>query len=146
MVSVWTESASIWMHKTVEANMIKTYKIVSLFTVSKWITLHTKDYDTSPWRHNERDGVSNHRRLDCVLNRFFRRRSTKTTKRRTTGLCEGNSHTKGPVTWKMFQFDDVIMALLALLFHDNGQFYHIPFGLASLVLNWSWKTSISLVN
>ena len=23
------------------------------------------------WRHNERDGVSNHRRLDCLLKRFF---------------------------------------------------------------------------
>ena len=24
------------------------------------------------WRHNERDGVSNHRRLDCLPNRLFR--------------------------------------------------------------------------
>ena len=29
------------------------------------------------WRHNERDGVSNHRRSDCLRNRLFRRRSTK---------------------------------------------------------------------
>ena len=27
------------------------------------------------WPHNERDGVSNHRRPDCLLNRLFRRRS-----------------------------------------------------------------------
>ena len=26
---------------------------------------------TLQWRHNDRDGVSNHRRLDCFLNRFF---------------------------------------------------------------------------
>ena len=26
------------------------------------------------WRHNERDVVSNHRRLDCLLNRLFRHR------------------------------------------------------------------------
>ena len=26
------------------------------------------------WRHNERDGVSNHQRLDGLLNRFSRRR------------------------------------------------------------------------
>ena len=38
------------------------------------------------WRHNGRDGVSNHLRLDCVLNRLFRRRS----KLRVIGLCEGN--------------------------------------------------------
>ena len=29
------------------------------------------------WRHNERDGVSNPQRLDCLLNHLFRRRSKK---------------------------------------------------------------------
>ena len=43
------------------------------------------------WRHNERVGVSNRRRLDCLLNRLFRRRSKKLSKLRVTGLCEGNS-------------------------------------------------------
>ena len=47
------------------------------------------------WRHNGRDGVSNHRRLDCLLNRLFRRRSKKTSKHRVTGLCEGNSRVTG---------------------------------------------------
>ena len=47
------------------------------------------------WRHNERDGVSNHRRLDCLLKRLFRRRSKKTSKVRVTGLCEGNSPVTG---------------------------------------------------
>ena len=49
------------------------------------------------------------------FNRLFRRRSRKTSKLRVTGLCAGNSpgpvnspH-KGPVTRKMFPFDDVIM-------------------------------------
>ena len=36
------------------------------------------------WRHNERDGW-NHRCLDCLLNRLFRRRSKKTSKLRVTG-------------------------------------------------------------
>ena len=49
---------------------------------------------TLQWRHNERGGVSNHRRLHCLLNCWFRRRSTKTSKLRVTGLCVGNS----PVT------------------------------------------------
>ena len=35
---------------------------------------------TLQWRHNERDGVSNHRHLDYLLNRLFRRRSEKTSK------------------------------------------------------------------
>ena len=46
------------------------------------------------WRYNECDNVSNHLRLDCLLNRLFRCRSKKTSKLRITGLCEGNS----PVT------------------------------------------------
>ena len=62
------------------------------------------------WRHNGHNGVSNHRRLDCLLNCLFRRRSKKTSKLRVTGLCERNwsvnSPHKGPVTPKMFPFHD----------------------------------------
>ena len=68
------------------------------------------------WRHNDHDGVSNHQPHGCLLNRLFRRRSKKTSKLCVTGLCVGNSlgpvnspH-KGPVTRKMFPFDDVIMS------------------------------------
>ena len=46
---------------------------------------------TLQWRHNERDGVSNHQGLDYLLSLFFIRRSKKTSKLRVTGLCEGNS-------------------------------------------------------
>ena len=45
---------------------------------------------TLQWRHNERDGVSNHRRPDFLLDRLFRRRSRKIPKLCLTGLCEGN--------------------------------------------------------
>ena len=47
--------------------------------------------DCSPlqWRH-ERDGISNNRCLDYLLNRWFRRRSKKTSKLRVIGHCEGN--------------------------------------------------------
>ena len=67
------------------------------------------------WRHNDHYSVSNHQPHGCLLNRLFRRRWKKTSKLRVTGLCVGNSpgpvnspH-KGPVTRKMFPFDDVIM-------------------------------------
>ena len=40
--------------------------------------------------YNKWDGVSNHRRLDGLLNRWFNSRSRKTSKLRITGLCEGN--------------------------------------------------------
>ena len=86
---------------------------------------------TLQWRHNERDGISNHQPRDCLLNHLFRCRSKKTwklhdlktSKLPVTGLCEGNSPVtvefpnKGPVTRKMFPFDDVIM--------HQGQSEHI---------------------
>ena len=37
------------------------------------------------WRHNERDGGSNHQPHDCLLNLLFRRRSKKTSELRATG-------------------------------------------------------------
>ena len=43
------------------------------------------------WRHNGRDGVSNHQPRDCLLNHLFGCRSKKTSKLRLTGLCAGNS-------------------------------------------------------
>ena len=68
------------------------------------------------WRHTERDGVSNHRRHDCLLNRLFRRISKKTSKLRgTLAFVRGihrwpvNSPHKGQVARKLFPFDDVIM-------------------------------------
>ena len=50
---------------------------------------------TLRWRHNERDGVSNHQPNDCLFSRLFRRRSKKTSKLRVTGLCAGNSPETG---------------------------------------------------
>ena len=47
------------------------------------------------WRHNERDGVSNHQPHNCLRNGLFRLRSEKTSKLRVTGLCEGNSPMTG---------------------------------------------------
>ena len=70
------------------------------------------------WRYNTRLGVSNHRYLDCLLNRLFIHTPKKISKLRVTDLCEGNPPEptdtggfpqKGPVTRKLFPFDDVIM-------------------------------------
>ena len=43
------------------------------------------------WRHNERDGVSNHQPHDCLLNGLFKPQIKETSKLRVTGLCEGKS-------------------------------------------------------
>ena len=42
------------------------------------------------WGHDERDGISNHQRLDGLLKSLFRRRSKKTAKLRVTGFWQGN--------------------------------------------------------
>ena len=71
------------------------------------------------WLQNEHDGVSNHRRIDFLHNRFFRRRSKKKSTLHVTGLCEGNSPVnfphKGPVKRKRFPLDDVIMGICGLV-------------------------------
>ena len=63
-------------------------------------------------RHNQRNGVSNHRRFDCVLNHLFRRMSNKTPKLHRIGLCEGNP----PVT-------------------KGGKYFHL------MMWNWIWEIS-----
>ena len=90
----------------------------SLFHCCRRMSRVLSVYDTLRWRHNDHDSVSNHQPHGCLLNRLFRRRSKKTSKLRVTGLCVGNSpgpvnspH-KGPVTRKMFPFDDVIVRYL----------------------------------
>ena len=107
--------------------------LAACHTMSKqvfYISLHICFLFALRWRHNDHDGVSNHQPHGCLLNRLFRRRSKQTSKRRVTGLCVGNSpgpvnspH-KGPVTRKMFAFDDVIMGSQRRICHVG--FNHYP--------------------
>ena len=66
------------------------------------------------WCHNEQNGVSNHRRLDCLLNRSFIRRTKEASNSASPAFVRGirrrsvNSPRKGPVPRK---FDDVIMMI-----------------------------------
>ena len=46
------------------------------------------------WRHNERDGVSNHRRLACLIS-LFRLISKKKSKPALLALCEWNQPVTG---------------------------------------------------
>ena len=70
---------------------------------------------TLQWRHNERDGVSNHRRLDCVqtvcsgVDQRKHQRSTSLAFVRGIHRWPVNSPHKEPVTRKMFPYDHVIM-------------------------------------
>ena len=95
-------------------------RLFCIETSKWWISYEGEGYRWCRWafcalqcRHNGRDGVSNHQPHDCLLSRLLRRRSKKTPKLQITGLWVGNSSVnsphKGPVTRKMFPFDDVIM-------------------------------------
>ena len=87
---------------------------------------YRQNHKSLRWRYNDHAGVSNHQSRDCLLNRLFRRRSKKTLKLRVTGLCVGNSPRpvnsphKGPVTRRMFPFDDVIMLKSEFNSYDIG--------------------------
>ena len=83
--------------------LIKSYPNVRSSTNKR--TMLTDTYDAIflqiqakplQWRHNGRGSVSNHRPPDCLLNRWFRRRSKKTSKLHVTGLCAENSPHKWP--------------------------------------------------
>ena len=70
---------------------------------------------TLQWRHNGRDGISNHQPHDCLLKCLFRRRLKKHQSSAPLSFVRGihrspvNSPHKWPVTRKMFPYDDVIM-------------------------------------
>ena len=99
------------------------------------------------WRHNDHGGISNHQPHGCLLNRLFRRKSKKTSKLRVTGLCVWNSpgpvnspH-KGPVTRKMFPFDDVIMSLFVTRWDISGWQYAMV-----LMFDGAWYLRMAIRN
>ena len=47
------------------------------------------------WHHNERDDISNHRRLDGLLNRLFKPDQRKHQSSVSLAICEGNSPVTG---------------------------------------------------
>ena len=86
------------------------------------------DFNPGTLRHNGRDSVSNYQRLDWLLNCLFWHKSNKTSKLRVTGLGEGNSPHKTPVTQKMSPFDDVILEhkLPPLFWWSDDLSYVVP--------------------
>ena len=96
------------------------------------------------WRHNGRDGVSNHQPHDCLLNRLFRRRSKKTSKLRVTGLWAGNSPGTGEFPAQMARNAENVSIWWRHhgdrhgCFFDTGAFRKIP------SCHWikSWKTAV----
>ena len=87
---------ALHLHFVIKYNCsIHSVKKKSIWGLQSWSTINTTSrmcfkslYNviylttvlTLQWLHNERDGVPNHRSLDFLLNRLFRRRSKKTPK------------------------------------------------------------------
>ena len=101
--------------KTAGCRPLEIYRTWCCFVMKRNIyAVKSMEYSLG-WRHNGRDGVSNHQPHDCLLNRLFRRSSKETSKLRVTGLCAGNSPVTGEFpaqrasNAKTFPFDDVIM-------------------------------------
>ena len=96
------------------------------------------------WRHNERDGVSNHRRLDCLPNRLFSRRSKKISKPCVPGLCERNPPVTGgfpsqraskkvAIWWRHYELfsrtprRDVLLIWVPINYATVALLYHLLF-------------------
>ena len=79
-VSTWHD---VWYNLKICTEFCFTFGYMNSSKLIHMITLR--------WRHNGRDGVSNHQHRDCLLNRLFGHRSKKTPELRVTGLCAGNS-------------------------------------------------------
>ena len=69
---------------------VETKNKLAFFGIKMKLTEVSLATYTLQWRHNEPDGSSNHRRIDCLLKRLFMRRSKKTSMLTVIGLCEGN--------------------------------------------------------
>ena len=92
----WNQSTSsyIFIHENEIENVLNMkaiYLCLNVLLPDTTIPHHWQGPIPLQWRHNGRDGVSDHQPHDCLLNRLFRRRSKKTSKFRVTGFCAGNS-------------------------------------------------------
>ena len=86
-------------------------------------------FDILRWRHNKRYDVSNHQRLDGLLNRLFRWRSKKTSKLCVTGLCEGIVVTELNMSAAWYFLSYVLY--LSFIWH-NERCYWLKAGIKSL--------------
>ena len=93
---------------------------------------------TLQWRHNGRDGVSNHQPHDCLRNRLIGRRSRKTSKLLVTGLCAGNSPGTGEfpaqrssnaenvsIWWRHYETAILVMIKLSCVLILETYWFHL---------------------
>ena len=106
----WNEIVVVWLRQI----FLKTHRTSFLieFCLGPHVSMCISLFPLQ-WRHNMHHRVSNRRYLDWLLNRLFRRRSRKHQSSASLALMRWpmDSPHKGPVTRKMFPFDDVIMLM-----------------------------------
>ena len=115
----WSEtpSSSLWCHR----NDSRGSKPISWLLISCLLAVLCP----LRWLHNGRDGVSNHQPHEYLLNRFFERRSKKSSQLRVTGLYAGNSTVTAEFpapkasNAEMFIFDDVIIIFDDVIMHHQ---------------------------
>ena len=158
LVNLATKSESGWWFGFVVSDSRHPWSV--LLTV--WSCWHAQ---SQQWRRNEPDGVSNHQPHDCLLNRLFRRRSKKTSSSASLAFVRRihrwpvNSLHKGPVTRKMFPFDDVIMCsgensytcTVKPVYNDHLMWYFSAFWSSSrwpgaTYMSSRWQKLLSRVN
>ena len=91
------------------------------------------------WRHNERNGVSNHLHLGCLLNRLFRCRSKKTSKFRVTVLCER----KPPYRWIPLTTGQLSGECLHLMTSSCWSRPQLTFGVVKIYILLFWMVARS---
>ena len=105
-------------------------------------------YHSLQWRHNERECTSNHQPHDCLLSCLFRKYQSSVSLAFVRGIHPWlvNSPHKGPMTRKMFPFDDVIMDLLLQYSWRRGHWpdklHQSTFSSVSFMIYSLVKTSI----
>ena len=105
----WTVIWNVQPLRYLKRNSFGTFYFQNIFRKCFSITpqsRHLCGYICSACR-NEREGVSNHRRPCCLLNRFFSGADQRSMKSRIHRWPVNSPH-KGPVTRKMFPSDDGI--------------------------------------
>ena len=100
------KACGIWIASALDLNLSR-----SLITRTSNLWYTQEDWYTLQWRQNERNGVSNHRRIRCLHQSFAS----------LAFVCgihrwPVNSPHKRSVTRKMFPSDDVTMIILSQFF------------------------------
>ena len=85
------------------------------------------------WRHDERDGVSDHQPHHCLLNRLFKYQSSASPAIvQKIHRSPMNPLHKWPVTRNVFPFDEVIMQRVSLPWNFSTMYIYVY----QLIVDW----------